>query len=127
MKKVLALLLALLFMLSIAACGTAATPTAAPTEAPAQTSQQATEAPPAEPTMAAEPEFIFRYADNQPEDYPTTVAAKRFADLVFERTNGRIGYRTAPIWRHRFLPRISFSSCRILPVSERAADALPLP
>jgi TRAP-type C4-dicarboxylate transport system substrate-binding protein len=90
MKKVLALSLALLLILSIAGCGTAATPTVAPTEASAQTSEQATEAPPAEPTMAAEPEFIFRYADNQPEDYPTTVAAKKFADLVFERTYGRI-------------------------------------
>jgi tripartite ATP-independent transporter DctP family solute receptor len=92
MKKVLALLLALLFVLSIAGCGSAATPTAtqAPTEAPADTTEEPTEAPSEEPTMAAEPEFIFRYADNQPEDYPTTVAARRFADLVFERTNGRI-------------------------------------
>ena len=28
------------------------------------------------------PELILRYADNQPEDYPTTLAAQYFAELV---------------------------------------------
>lgn len=37
-----------------------------------------------------EPEFIFSYAENQTEDYPTTLGAKRFAELVEERTGGRI-------------------------------------
>lgn len=37
-----------------------------------------------------EPIFIFTYAENQPEDYPTTQGAKRFAELVEERTNGAI-------------------------------------
>lgn len=36
------------------------------------------------------PELILRYADNQPEDYPTTKAAEYFARLVEERTHGRI-------------------------------------
>lgn len=36
------------------------------------------------------PEFIFRYAENQGEDYPTTLGAYKFAELVSERTNGRI-------------------------------------
>ena len=36
------------------------------------------------------PELILRYADNQPEDYPTTQAALAFADLVAERTEGRV-------------------------------------
>ena len=36
------------------------------------------------------PELILRYADNQPEDYPTIMAAKYFADLVEERTDGKI-------------------------------------
>ena len=31
------------------------------------------------------PELILRYAENQPEDYPTTQAALAFADLVAER------------------------------------------
>lgn len=36
------------------------------------------------------PEYVFSYAENQTEDYPTTLGAKRFAELVEERTNGRI-------------------------------------
>lgn len=36
------------------------------------------------------PEFVFTYAENQAEDYPTTRGAYRFAELVGERTNGRI-------------------------------------
>lgn len=36
------------------------------------------------------PELILRYADNQPEYYPTTKAARHFASLVEERTNGKI-------------------------------------
>lgn len=36
------------------------------------------------------PELILRYADNQPEYYPTTKAARYFADLVEEKTGGRI-------------------------------------
>ena len=34
------------------------------------------------------PELILRYAENQPEDYPTTQAALAFADLVAERRRG---------------------------------------
>lgn len=36
------------------------------------------------------PEFVFTYAENQPEGYPTTQGAYRFAELVYERTEGRI-------------------------------------
>lgn len=36
------------------------------------------------------PEFVFRYAENQAADYPTTMGADKFAELVEERTNGRI-------------------------------------
>ena len=36
------------------------------------------------------PEYVFLYAENQIEDYPTTQGAKKFADLVYERTDGRI-------------------------------------
>lgn len=35
-------------------------------------------------------ELILRYAENQPEDYPTTQAALAFADLVAQRTDGRV-------------------------------------
>ena len=37
-----------------------------------------------------EPLYVFSYAENQPEDYPTTLGAKRFAELVWERTDGEI-------------------------------------
>ncbi len=37
-----------------------------------------------------EPEYVFFYADNQAEDYPTTLGGKYFAELVEERTDGRI-------------------------------------
>lgn len=36
------------------------------------------------------PEYILTYAENQPEEYPTTKAAYYFADLVDERSDGRI-------------------------------------
>lgn len=36
------------------------------------------------------PDFVLTYADNQPEDYPTTRGAQYFADLVQERTGGRV-------------------------------------
>lgn len=39
---------------------------------------------------AAAPEYVFRYAENQTADYPTTMGAYRFAELVKERTGGRI-------------------------------------
>ena len=34
--------------------------------------------------------LILRYAENQPEDYPTSKAAKAFAELVAQRTDGRV-------------------------------------
>jgi len=39
------------------------------------------------------PLLILRYADNQPQDYPTTAAAEYFAQLVEERTQGKIRIR----------------------------------
>lgn len=36
------------------------------------------------------PEYVFTYAENQAEDYPTTQGAYRFAELVKERTDGKI-------------------------------------
>ena len=43
-----------------------------------------------------EPELILRYADNQTADYPTILAAEYFAQLVEERTHGRILIRVYP-------------------------------
>lgn len=36
------------------------------------------------------PEFVLTYAENQPEGYPTVLGAQRFAELVRERTEGRV-------------------------------------
>ena len=36
------------------------------------------------------PEYVLTYAENQPENYPTTMAARYFAQLVEERSGGRI-------------------------------------
>ena len=36
------------------------------------------------------PEYVLSYADNQPEDYPTVLGARKFAELVYQRTDGRI-------------------------------------
>lgn len=36
------------------------------------------------------PEYVFTYAENQAQDYPTTQGGLKFAELVKERTNGRI-------------------------------------
>ena len=36
------------------------------------------------------PEYVLFYAENQTADYPTTLGAQRFAELVQERTGGRI-------------------------------------
>ena len=38
----------------------------------------------------AKPELILRYAENQPEDYPTTQAALAFAGVVADQTAGRV-------------------------------------
>lgn len=43
-----------------------------------------------ETSAAKVPEFVFTYAENQAEDYPTTQGAYKFAELVEERTDGRI-------------------------------------
>lgn len=36
------------------------------------------------------PEYVFTYAENQAQDYPTTLGAVKFAEMVEERTGGRI-------------------------------------
>ena len=45
---------------------------------------------------ASVPAYVFTYAENQTSDYPTTQGAKRFAELVRERTGGRIEIRVHP-------------------------------
>ncbi len=42
------------------------------------------------------PEYVFTYAENQTSDYPTTQAARYFAKLVNQETEGRIEIRVYP-------------------------------
>lgn len=41
-------------------------------------------------TRQPAPDYVLTYAENQPADYPTTQGAQYFADLVRQRTEGRI-------------------------------------
>lgn len=49
-----------------------------------------------EKTQTTTPEYVFTYAENQGESYPTTQGAYRFAELVYTRTNGRIKIKVYP-------------------------------
>ena len=37
-----------------------------------------------------EPEFVLTYAENQAQNYPTSLGGERFAELVKERTEGKV-------------------------------------
>lgn len=39
---------------------------------------------------STEPEYVLTYAGNQPQNYPTSLGAERFAELVNERTDGNV-------------------------------------
>ena len=39
---------------------------------------------------APEPEFVLTYAENQAQNYPTSLGGERFAELVKERTGGKV-------------------------------------
>ena len=51
---------------------------------------------PAETKTEKQAQYTFRLAENQPPDYPTTVASKKFAELVEARTQGRIKIAVYP-------------------------------
>lgn len=74
-----------------------------------------------------EPEYAFRFAENQAADYPTTAAAQYFSDLVAERTGGRIRitvYAEAKLGDERSIVEqmafggIDFSRVNLSPLSE---------
>lgn len=83
-------------------------------------------------------QLILRYAENQPQDYPTTQAAYKFAELVEQRTDGRIhidvypngqlGDEKAVIEQLQF-GGIDFSRVSISPLSEleKSLNVLQLP
>lgn len=90
MKKVVCLLTAVAMLLCLAACGGGASsaPAASAASTPAASAPAAGSAPAGD--MQAEPDMILRLSEDQAPDYPTTMGCQRFADLVYERTNGRI-------------------------------------
>ena len=82
--------------------------------------------------------MILRYAENQAQDYPTTLAAYKFAEMVSERTKGRIhievyyggqlGDEKAVIEQLQF-GSIDFARVSISPLSEfeKSLNVLQLP
>ncbi len=95
-KKLLNAALCAAMVVSLAGCGgsKSAPSTAAETKADNTTAAETTAAgdttAAAKSEAAGSPEFVFTYAENQAEDYPTTKGAYKFAELVNEKTNGRI-------------------------------------
>lgn len=121
MKKVLALVLVLALALSLVACG----------------SKSDSSAPSADGSQSGAT-YTFRYAENQPEDYPTTKAAYKFAELVKEKSNGRITievYAGAQLGDEKSvieqiqLGTIDFTRVSISPLSEfnKALNVLQMP
>lgn len=86
MKRILALVAASALVFSLAACG------GGNTNAPAASNGGNTSTPVNKPAegMQETPDLILRLSEDQSPDYPTTMGCQRFADLVYERTNGRI-------------------------------------
>lgn len=83
-------------------------------------------------------QMVLRYAENQAQDYPTTQAAYKFAEMVEEKTNGRIhidvyhggqlGDEKAVIEQLQF-GAIDFTRVSISPLSEfeKSLNVLQLP
>lgn len=85
-KRIISLVLALIMVLSMAACG--AEPAAEPEEAPAApAAEEAAPAEPAEEEAAAEPKEIIevKYGLSQNEDHLGSKASQFFADYIMER------------------------------------------
>lgn len=85
MKKLVSILLAGATAVSMCACGSSSKP--AETAAPAAAEEKA-EAPAAE--APAGESYTFRCSTNHAESFCTSVALAKFAELVNERTDGRI-------------------------------------
>lgn len=84
MKQILCLLMAALLLGTLCAC--AAAPRSAVSSGNALDIS----------FEGATPEHVFRYAENQAADYPTTLGAYEFARLVDEATGGRIKIKVYP-------------------------------
>ena len=84
MKKILALILALTLALGTVACGNSAPANDGAAGASGDTAVPAAEG------MQETPDMVLRLSEDQSPDFPTTLGCQKFADLVYERTNGRI-------------------------------------
>lgn len=126
MKKVLALVLAVVLALGLVACGAASSTASTATSTASSTAAPAGES------------YTFRYAENQPEDYPTTQAAYKFAEIVKEKSGGRITievYAGAQLGDEKSiieqiqLGTIDFTRVSISPLSEfnKALNVLQMP
>ncbi len=93
MKKILSIAMTLVLVLSLASCGGDAKKEEKPAESKKaeEKAPETTKAPEKE-EKAEEPveQMVFKMADNQPADYPTTLGDLEFARIVEEKTNGRI-------------------------------------
>lgn len=94
-KSVLALMMALA-MTGMTACGSTASQSSAPAAPAASGSSAAQSAASGASGTEVQPEFVFRYADSLPDTHPNLVAAHKFADLVLEKTDGRIKIEVYP-------------------------------
>lgn len=91
MRNVLNMIFLMLLAAAIVAGCSGKQPTAP--NAPASTGGGSTEQPKQTAAGGGDaegPKYTFRLAETHPADYPTTMADKRFAELVHERSNGRI-------------------------------------
>lgn len=84
MKKLFALILALTLALGTVACGNSAPANGGAAGASGDTAVPAAEG------MQETPDMVLRLSEDQSPDFPTTLGCQKFADLVYERTNGRI-------------------------------------
>ena len=86
----------------------------------------------------APPEFVLTYAENQPEHYPTTVAAQRFAELVEQRTGGKVVIQVrhsgefgsqADVLNQLYIGGVDFARISLSPVCDKlpALNVLQLP
>lgn len=83
MKKMVALILAMLLAVGMTAC-------APSSKGQASSTDPTTQGADAQPNSESKDVILLRYADSQPDSSCLTVAARKFAELVEEKSDGRI-------------------------------------
>ena len=90
MKKIIAMLLALVMVFALCACGAKEEPAAAPAEAPAAAPAETPAEAPADAATYEYPEMTIQFAHVNAIDQPIGVAVDKFAKLINERSGGKI-------------------------------------